>query len=151
MSGWRDRAKCKDLTPEEADKLFFPSTGGRHSRRKVFCNGCPVKLQCRNAGIAGNEEFGLWGGETAESLRSLPEEYRRKVSEAHLQEEQYLPYLASLPPRSQLSRAQGVGWQDESVDPLDEIQNPLDFLPSVYPVALHEQNSQDAIDLQDAC
>lgn len=64
---WRALASCKH-SPDRS--IFFPVQGelpndetkARISAAKEVCSGCPVRLQCREAGV--DEPFGIWGGLT---------------------------------------------------------------------------------------
>lgn len=58
---WREKAKCKDLTGEESNSLFFVGRGGKSSRAKSYCSDCPVQRQCLNFAIYYGEG-GTWGG-----------------------------------------------------------------------------------------
>lgn len=58
---WRERARCKDITPQEADELFFFGPGKSSNRAKAFCMGCPVKTECNNYAILYGE-VGAWAG-----------------------------------------------------------------------------------------
>lgn len=67
---WRAKAKCKDLSEEEADELFFVGRGGKTAKAKIFCSTCPVQTQCLNYAIYYNEN-GTWGGMSEEERRSV--------------------------------------------------------------------------------
>lgn len=118
---WRNRAKCKDLAPGDIDDLFFPSTGGKSKRAKEFCMGCPVRRFCADAGLLGNEEFGIWGAQRADDLRLIAKN-TEKVEQVRLRHpENIISYLGYLP----------SGEEEEIVEPsfeidFDELENPLD-------------------------
>lgn len=65
--GWREEAACKNLSPQEADAIFFHDHdapldawwGGRD-----FCHSCPVAAACLQSAIDTASGFGLWGGMT---------------------------------------------------------------------------------------
>lgn len=69
-SGWRGAALCKDLTPEESDRIFFIGPGQTSKRAQQFCGNCPVKRECNNFAITYNE-YGIWAGSTEEDRRNL--------------------------------------------------------------------------------
>jgi len=69
QQNWRDKAKCKDLPVEEADRLFFVGRGGKSRKAKRFCNGCPVRTECLAFASYYNEE-GIWGGLSDTERRS---------------------------------------------------------------------------------
>lgn len=63
MSGWRDKAACRDMDPE----LFFPTTRGEERLARKACSTCPVILECaryaaEHALINGYPLQGIWGG-----------------------------------------------------------------------------------------
>jgi hypothetical protein len=60
---WQSRAKCKDLSVEESDKLFFLGRGGSPIRAQEFCAKCPVQEECRKEAILYDEQ-GIWAGLT---------------------------------------------------------------------------------------
>ena len=55
-AGWRARAACRGCDPE----LWFPVVGKNATEPRRICNTCPVKSECRTAGV--DENFGIWGG-----------------------------------------------------------------------------------------
>jgi hypothetical protein len=64
-AGWKQRSKCKTLTPTESDTLFFYESGQKANKARAFCSGCPVKQECLNYAILSKEE-GVWAGTTDE-------------------------------------------------------------------------------------
>lgn len=58
MTGWQDRAACRDVNPD----LFFPATSDPGNEAKRICAGCPVRLQCLRDAKTRREEHGVWGG-----------------------------------------------------------------------------------------
>lgn len=68
--GWRLYAECTKLTPQEADKLFFPSTGGKPHKAKQFCKGCPFRRECLDDAIE-KKLSGFFVGTTEEERRSM--------------------------------------------------------------------------------
>lgn len=68
---WRARALCGNLSPEEADDLFFLGRGKKTKRAQLFCAQCPVKQECRNYSILYNES-GVWAG--------MPESDRKTIA-----------------------------------------------------------------------
>jgi WhiB family transcriptional regulator, redox-sensing transcriptional regulator len=62
--------KCRGLDPA----LFFPERGDMASiaEAKAVCAECPMRAPCRDYAHATAQEFGVWGGETAQArLRTL--------------------------------------------------------------------------------
>ena len=79
-------AKCAELAPEEADRLFFqinPNTPDQDLRgaRKTeaaeaaidMCRKCPVLKQCLEYALRHPEsaEYGVWGGTTVAQRRRI--------------------------------------------------------------------------------
>ena len=60
--GWETRAACADDTGE-VTKLFFSDDLRDIAVAKRLCAGCPVLLDCLEAAVARNEQFGVWGGQ----------------------------------------------------------------------------------------
>ena len=60
---WRSDALCANLTPEQADELFFFGPGKSSRRAKLFCASCPVRQECGDFAILYNEQ-GTWAGMT---------------------------------------------------------------------------------------
>lgn len=54
---------CRDLTPKEADEIFFPGSGGKPTKAKKICGQCPLEAMCLAKAI---EEglSGFWAGTT---------------------------------------------------------------------------------------
>ena len=60
--GWESRAACADPTGE-VTKLFFSDDLPDIALAKRLCAGCPVLLDCLEAAVARNEQYGVWGGQ----------------------------------------------------------------------------------------
>lgn len=67
---WQERAKCKDLSIGESDKLFFLGRGGSPNKAVAFCAKCPVQNECRNESILYDEQ-GIWAGLTDEQRKAI--------------------------------------------------------------------------------
>ena len=65
-------AACTTADPD----LFFPEDGDEWSERraKTLCAGCPVRATCLAGALARGEEYGIFGGLTAEE-RGMPKTY----------------------------------------------------------------------------
>ena len=77
---WREHAVCRSEDPE----LFFPMTAGRGScaitdEAKKVCGRCPVASACLEYALASGEDWGVFGGHTAEERRAIK---RRRRAEA---------------------------------------------------------------------
>lgn len=65
---WTERAECREVHPD----AFFPATEAPSSKTllaKKTCGGCPVRAECRDAGM--DEKYGIWGGLTEQERDSL--------------------------------------------------------------------------------
>lgn len=54
---------CSKLTPKEADRIFFPSSGGKPTEAKKLCASCPVQAMCLAQAIEKGLS-GFWAGTT---------------------------------------------------------------------------------------
>lgn len=63
-------SKCKALTSEESDALFFPGPGGKKNKAEAFCLGCPVRSQCLQDAIR-YKLVGFWAGTTDDERRDM--------------------------------------------------------------------------------
>lgn len=69
---WRNKRKCRNLTPEQADKIFFPKPGGKSKAAKAYCLDCPVISQCLKENLAlGALSQGMWAGTTEPERRRM--------------------------------------------------------------------------------
>ena len=71
---WARHAACKDLEPEDADKMFFPERGGKGNAGRALCRRCPVAEQCLELALTEGEAFGIWGGTSERERRVLRRE-----------------------------------------------------------------------------
>lgn len=62
---WQDHAACKGADTA----LFFPERGGSIREAKALCGGCPVRLECLDAGM--DEHYGIWGGQSERGRRRI--------------------------------------------------------------------------------
>lgn len=60
---------CGKLTPAQADKIFFPGSGGKPTQAKKLCDQCPFEKQCLINAIEKGLS-GFWAG-TTEKERSV--------------------------------------------------------------------------------
>lgn len=82
MSEWRTSAACVGTDPE----IFFPAERDGRTQRAPsaraaadarehealqVCHTCPVILECRSYALRTGQEFGIWGGLTAEARAQL--------------------------------------------------------------------------------
>lgn len=73
--GWRVAARCRGSEPS----LFFaPEEDGEDAAEaKRICAECPVRDECLQWALDGDEHFGVWGGTTPRERRRL-QRLRRK-------------------------------------------------------------------------
>jgi hypothetical protein len=55
---WMVDAACRGLDVN----LFFPAQGGPTREIRAVCDGCPVRVECRDYAVASGEGDGFWGG-----------------------------------------------------------------------------------------
>lgn len=67
---WQNKSKCKALTPEQADALFFPPSGGKPQKADRFCSNCPVRGICLVDAIE-NKLTGFLAGTTEDDRRIM--------------------------------------------------------------------------------
>lgn len=67
---WRLDAKCTQITPKEADNIFFPSSGGKATKANEFCRSCPVRQQCLMEAVELELE-GFIAGYTVDERKSI--------------------------------------------------------------------------------
>ena len=67
--------RCAELEANVADGLFSPPRGHRGvlaaAEARRLCGRCPVRAECLEAALSNDEEFGVWGGVSAEERRQL--------------------------------------------------------------------------------
>jgi WhiB family transcriptional regulator, redox-sensing transcriptional regulator len=78
---WRSSGACLSADPD----LFFPiSEAGpaeqQIARAKMICAGCVVRLKCLEFAITHNQNYGIWGGTTAEDRQRVRRRRRRAAA-----------------------------------------------------------------------
>lgn len=61
---------AKELTPHEADALFFPPAGGKPHKAKAFCKSCPFIDKCLIDAIE-KKLVGYFAGTTDDDRRRM--------------------------------------------------------------------------------
>lgn len=74
MSDWKDEGTCRQI---DAD-LWFEDWPSKYDLAFKFCAECPVQEQCLRASFDNKEEFGVWGGMSANERNKLEPKYRKK-------------------------------------------------------------------------
>lgn len=66
---WMADANCLTQHPE----LFFPTDNEAEAIKQAtsICKGCMVRFECLELALSGREEYGIWGGTTPATRRSL--------------------------------------------------------------------------------
>lgn len=67
---WRYKRKCKNLSPSQADTIFFPKPGGKSNAAKKYCETCPVINRCLDEALALGL-VGMWAGTTEGERRRM--------------------------------------------------------------------------------
>ena len=74
MSEWQEDGTCRSV---DAD-LWFEEWPSKYDPAFKFCAECPVQVQCLRASFDNREEFGVWGGMSANEHNRLEPKYRKK-------------------------------------------------------------------------
>ena len=90
---WRSAAACRSADPD----LFFPisatgPTAGQIARAKRICAGCGVRRECLEFALTHEQNYGIWGGTTADD-RQRDRRRRRRAAVAAAKRT-----VAALPP-----------------------------------------------------
>ena len=67
MTAWMDSALCATNAPD----LFFSDSAHDSVRARKICAACPVRRECFDYAVAGNEEFGVCAGFSAREIRKM--------------------------------------------------------------------------------
>lgn len=72
MNDWRDRARCRNVSPE----LFFPdpTNNKQIAKAKAVCKLCHVSSECLDWAVM-TGQAGIWGGKTEQERRPLRRRY----------------------------------------------------------------------------
>lgn len=127
------QSKCRDLTPEQADSIFFVGPGQSSKRAKLYCQTCPVKSECSQYAIT-YSEAGIWAGNTErdrDDLDSFIKDTLRMQAEAEGRLESrntndFIPQqrqLRSLDPEFDEVEQGLWGARLEALDPLYSLPN----------------------------
>lgn len=75
---WMEKALCRTLNPEEAERTFFVGRGQNKTKAESICNSCEVQKKCLTYAIV-NDEKGIWAG-TSEKDRQHMKAFVTSVS-----------------------------------------------------------------------
>lgn len=107
------RRKCAELTPQEADAMFFPGSGGKPSKARAYCVDCPFYQGCLEE-AALNSLQGFWAGLT-DSERRLWAVHKRMLVTS-INTDDYVPPETKIMPVA--VRTDSHTWMDY-VEPSD--------------------------------
>jgi WhiB family redox-sensing transcriptional regulator len=115
---WMAEGLCGQTDPE----MFFPEKGGSTKNAKKVCQACPVRAECLDYALAGDQRFGIWGGLSERERRRLrtasketPPPPRVARREWTPEEDSRLRYLAADPDRTNGTIARILGRPQASV------------------------------------
>lgn len=69
--GWRYRAMCDGLDPDEIESVFFPHPNSDAAEAKAICKVCPVAAACLTYALETRQEFGVWGAMTEQERHAI--------------------------------------------------------------------------------
>jgi WhiB family redox-sensing transcriptional regulator len=67
---WRDQAACRDVVTAKYDP-FFPDTAELQAEALAICGTCPVRDACLTFAVRTGQQYGIWGGQPQQVIRSL--------------------------------------------------------------------------------
>jgi WhiB family redox-sensing transcriptional regulator len=70
LHSWRDQAACKDLVTADYDP-FFAGTNDATQAAVAICTTCPVRDDCLTFAVRTAQQYGIWGGQTEQTIRRL--------------------------------------------------------------------------------
>lgn len=77
---WTTAAACRDVD----DSLFFPTRDTTVDKAMAVCEICPVRYECLEYALETRQEYGVWGGKTAqERLKIRRGRNRSRLKEIH--------------------------------------------------------------------
>jgi WhiB family redox-sensing transcriptional regulator len=77
---WYTKAACLGLDPEQ----FFTIKKEEAQGAKKICQMCEVRMQCLNYSITHHEDYGIWGGYSAEEREKLPLTVRQELNSINM-------------------------------------------------------------------
>src|SRR3984957_17146869 len=83
VQNWRSAAACRSADPD----LFFPISATdpatrQIARAKTICAACRVQQECLEFALTHEQNYGIWGGTTAEDRRRARRRMRRAAAAA---------------------------------------------------------------------
>ena len=84
MGEWRTHGHCSNLTPAEADRIFFPTDTSEDAwtEARELCSNCPVAAQCLADVTKHAAPYGMWAGLTPQEReqQGLPTKGTRSLN-----------------------------------------------------------------------
>ena len=125
---WWLRAKCRNLSEDKADALFFPGSGGKPHKADNYCNTCPVLRICLSEALQSGLPGFLAG--TTEQARKHMRVFVAETTRKFLMPPEPDPtdrpiYLAIV------KTPEDHSWLEEDIEPSDAVLQSLDALPPV--------------------
>jgi WhiB family redox-sensing transcriptional regulator len=67
---WRDQAACRDVVTADYDP-FFADTVELQAEAIAICESCQVRDACLTFAVRTGQQYGIWGGQPQQLIRSL--------------------------------------------------------------------------------
>jgi WhiB family transcriptional regulator, redox-sensing transcriptional regulator len=67
---WRDQAACLEVVSADYDP-FFADTPQLQAEAIAICATCPVRDACLTFAVRTGQQYGIWGGQPQQVIRSL--------------------------------------------------------------------------------
>ena len=67
---WRDQAACLEVVSADYDP-FFADTKDLQAEAIAICATCPVRDACLTFAVRTGQQYGIWGGQPQQVIRSL--------------------------------------------------------------------------------
>jgi WhiB family redox-sensing transcriptional regulator len=67
---WRDQAACRDVVTADYDP-FFADSAESQSEAIAICETCSVRDACLTFAVRTGQQYGIWGGQPQQIIRSL--------------------------------------------------------------------------------
>lgn len=112
--------KCTNLSPLEADAMFFPGPGGKVNKAREYCSDCPLQNPCLLSAVDNNLD-GFYAGTTKDERNEMAKFRDNVLDDLSSFVESLLPKKPILGRRIAKSKPlpEVHAWMDE-VEPSDE-------------------------------
>jgi WhiB family redox-sensing transcriptional regulator len=67
---WRDLSACRDIVSADHDP-FFADIEEFQAEAITICGTCPVRDACLTFAVRTGQQYGIWGGQPQQVIRSL--------------------------------------------------------------------------------